>query len=332
MMNKIKSKLGLGPMSTEIIEATFEYSNEHRQPLMVIASPNQIDYKGGYVNNWTTREFMTFVETMRKKYPQSNVKICRDHCGPGFREGTHLNDAYQTMQEDVESGFDLIHIDFSNLDGDLERKLEESAKAARFCMGLNPQIAFEIGTEENTGVVDKSPEEIESEVNFFQFCKPEFYVVQTGSLIKEINQAGGFNRGYVDKVSKILRAKGTKLKEHNADYLSKQQIQERKGLVDAMNIAPQLGAVQTLEVLNKCLMYGVDFTEFTEAVYEGGKWKKWLNTNTPENRFLCSTIAGHYHFASDEYKALIAELEKREDIRKSIKEKIKGVIQHYDDN
>ncbi|MFH1503106.1 MAG: class II D-tagatose-bisphosphate aldolase, non-catalytic subunit [Candidatus Diapherotrites archaeon] len=328
----INSNLGIGPMSTEIIEAIFRVSNYHRKELMIIASKNQIDYSGGYVNNWTTKEFMNFIKVMRQKYPNSNVRICRDHCGPGFNGNYDLEDTYKTIKSDIELGFDLIHIDFCHFKGNNDEMLQESKKAVEYCLRLNHSISLEMGTDENIGtnfgIINL--EEIEKEIDFFlQFCKPEFYVIQTGSLIKEINQIGNFNKQFVERVSKIMKEKGIKLKEHNADYLSKEEIESRKGIVDAMNIAPQLGVIQTSIVLSKCLMYGINFEDFLEEVYNEKKWGKWMHKNKPENKFLCCTIAGHYHFSSESYKRIINELEKREDIKENIIKEIMEAINHY---
>jgi protein-tyrosine-phosphatase len=328
----INSNLGIGPMSTEIIEAIFRVSNYHRKELMIIASKNQIDYSGGYVNNWMTKEFMDFIKIMKQKYPNSNVKICRDHCGPGFNGNYDLEDTYKTIKSDIELGFDLIHIDFCHFKGNKEEMLQESKKAIEYCLKLNPLVSLELGTDENVGtnfgIINL--EEVEKEIDFFlQFCKPEFYVVQTGSLIKEINQVGNFNKQFVEKISKIMKTKGIKLKEHNADYLSNEEIESRKGIVDAMNIAPQLGVIQTMIILEKSLIYGIDFTDFLEEVYQKGRWKKWMHKNTPENKFLCCIIAGHYHFSSEKYKKIIFELEKNEDIKENIINEIMEVIKHY---
>ena len=328
----LNSNLALGPMSTEIIEAIFRVSHYKRKELMIIASKNQIDYKGGYVNNWNTNDFMTFINKMRQLYPNNNVKICRDHCGPGFNGIYDLEDSYKTIEADIKNGFDLIHIDFCNFKGSKEEQFQESKKAIEYCYKLNSRILIEVGTDENLGTNfgPMNLKEVEMEINFFtKFCKPEFYVVQTGSLIKEINQVGNFNKPFVEKISKILKAKGIKLKEHNADYLSKEEIKIRENIVDAMNIAPQLGVVQTMIVLKKCLIYGVDPTSFLNEVYEKGKWKKWMHNNTTENKFLCCVIAGHYHFASDSYKKIIEKLSEREDIRENIINSIIEVIDHY---
>lgn len=326
------SNLGVGPLSSEIIEAIFRYSHYFRKELMVVASKNQIDYGGGYVNKWTTKDFMEFIREMRLKYPNSHVKICRDHCGPGFNNIFDLEDTYNTIKCDIENGFDLIHIDFCNFRGLKEERLIESKKAIEYCLSLNPNILIEVGTDENIGtnfgIINL--EEIEREVDFFtSFCKPEFYVVQTGSLVREINQAGNFNREFLKEISDLIASKGLKLKEHNADYLSKSEINMRKGVIDAMNIAPQLGVVQTALILKKCLIYGIKFDDFFEEVYSGGKWKKWLNSNTAENKFLCFLIAGHYHFSSDRYKNIINQLKEREDIKEEIIDSMTNLIDHY---
>jgi tagatose-6-phosphate kinase len=328
----INAKVAIGPMSSEVIEAVFRNSHFMRKELLLIASKNQIDYNKGYVNNWSTNEFMNFVKELKKKYPQSNVKVCRDHCGPGFNGNNDLEDTYKTIKADIESGFDLIHIDFCHFKGTKEEQFQETKKAINYCLSLNPNILIEVGTDENEGtnfnIMNLS--ELEREVDFFKsFCNPDYYVVQTGSLIKEINQVGNFNKDFVEKVKEILNSRGIKLKEHNADYLSKEEILLREGIVDTVNIAPQLGVVQTSITLSKCLMYGVDFQEFLDEVYNGKKWLKWMNTNTPENKFLCCMIAGHYHFASESYKKIINELEKREDVKENIIERISEVIDHY---
>lgn len=328
----LKSNLGIGPMSSEIIEAVFRHSNYQRTQLMLIASKNQIDHSGGYVNNWTTDQYADFIEKMRKKYPHSDVKICRDHCGPGFNGINDLKDTYSTIESDIKNNFDLIHIDFCFFNGTKDERFEESKKAIKHCLNLNSNILLEVGTDENVGTnfgIMNIPE-LKEEITFFKsFCDPEFYVVQTGSLVKEINQVGNFNKSFIENISSLLKEKGCKLKEHNADYLSKEEILSRVGIVDAMNIAPQLGVIQTITVLNKCLMHGIKFDAFVEEVYGGEKWKKWMHNNDAKNKFLCSLIAGHYHFSSDKFKNIIDQLEKVEDIKETIINNIIGIIDHY---
>lgn len=329
---KLTSTLGVGPMSSETIEAVFRYSHFHRVPLMLISSKNQIDHAGGYVNKWTTKDYMAYVRELRNMYSNSNVIVCRDHCGPGFNGVHDMEDTYATIKADIENGFDLIHIDFCHFKGSPSEQREESKKAIEFALSLNPRILLEIGTDENVGANYSLPnlKEIEREIDYFtEFCQPEFYVVQTGSLVMEINQVGNFNKAFVNRISNTLTAKGLKLKEHNADYLSKEDIIARKDLVDAQNIAPQLGVIQTHVVLTKALIYGIPIEPFLQTAYEGKKWKKWLKDNTYANKMLCSVIAGHYHFASPEYKHVLSEIAKREDITETIIDRLTEVIDHY---
>ena len=329
----INSRLGVGPMSTEVIEAVFRYSHYHRKQLMMIASKNQIDYSGGYVNSWNTKQYCEFLNIMNKKYTYNNVINCRDHCGPGFNGNMSMDDTYKTIESDIENNFDLIHIDLCHYQGTNKERLEESRNAIKHCLKLNKEMAIEIGTDENLGSKYSlnSVEEIENEVNFFKnFFEPEYFVVQTGSLVKEINQVGSFNKDFIKESRKILNDNKIKLKEHNADYLSKSEIRERQDIVDAMNIAPQLGVVQTSLVLHKCLIYGVPFNDYANTVHNGKKWEKWMYNNDALNKLLCVQIAGHYHFSSDDYKKIIDQLNKYEDISESIIETIMEVIDHYE--
>jgi len=335
MTKEITARFGIGPMSSEAIEAVYRYSNFNRKQVMLIASKNQIDHSGGYVNGWSTKEYADYLSSLKDKYTFSDILLCRDHCGPGFTGNYDLKDTYQTIEEDINNGFDLIHIDFCHHKGSLEEKLEESKKAIEFCKGLNEEILIEIGTDENLGdnFAFNSIDEIEKEIDYFtSFCKPNFFVVQTGSWVMEINQAGNFNADFSKEVSSLIRSKGLKFKEHNADYLTSEEIAKRKGIVDAMNIAPQYGVIQTGIILNKCLAYGIDFEPWAEIVYSGEKWKKWLKDNTPENKFLCINIAGHYHFATDEYKSIFDQINQYEDLSETIVESLMEVIEHYENS
>ena len=335
MIDQTNAKLGIGPMSSETIEAVFRFSHYHRKQMMLIASKNQIDHNGGYVNSWMTKEYCSALNELRNKYKYSQVINCRDHCGPGFNGNFDINDTYDTIKTDIEYDFDLIHIDFCHYKGSNENRLRESKKAIEYCKSLNENILIEIGTDENLG--DKfslnSLEDIEKEIDYFStFSNPEFFVVQTGSLVMEINQVGSFNTKFCEEVSSMIRAKGLKFKEHNADYLSSDEISKRGNIIDAMNIAPQFGVLQTNIVINKCLSYGINYDDWANVIYKGKKWQKWLYNNSADNKFLCTAIAGHYHFSTDEYKQIIDKLNKHEEIFETIVQSLMEVIEHYENS
>lgn len=329
MKNGIDSQLGFGPMSTEIVESIVKASAQLKRALMLICTQNQIDWNGGYVNNWKTNEYVEHVNKLRKKYPESRVYLCRDHCGPGFKN-SNIDDVYRTLSDDIENNFDLIHIDFSKADSDKMVVLRETKRAILYILKKTDRIKIEVGTEENVGAVKDSITEIKKEISLIkEHVNPEFFVVQTGSLVKEINQVGKFNRDFISEVHNFLASVNIKLKEHNADYLNKKMILERRGLVDAMNVAPQLGVIQTCIVLNKALVYGIDISDFIDVSYKSKKWLKWLHNNTASDRMLCSIIAGHYNYTSDEYKRIIYMLEKQLDINRCIIDEVVNLITFY---
>lgn len=318
-------------MSPEIIEGIIKASSKLRKSFMLISTKNQIDWNGGYVNKWTTGQYVRFVNRIIKKYKESRVYLCRDHCGPGFKNDC-LDDVYRTIYDDIENGFDLIHIDFSKLSSDKKVILDETKKVIEWILKKDKEIKIEIGTEENTGEYKDNIEKIKKEIDFIkEFLIPEFFVIQTGSLVREINQVGSFNKKFIAKIHEFLLHNDVKLKEHNADYLNFEMIKERREIVDAMNVAPQLGVIQTETIVNEALIYGIDINPFLERSYKSKAWEKWLYRNTYKNKMLCSIIAGHYNFTSDEYKELVFKLEKYINIKKLIIDKIVDLAKYYSD-
>jgi hypothetical protein len=317
-MIKTIAKLGIGPMSPQIVEAVFSYSQEKGEPLMLIASKNQIDHDGGYCGNWNTLQYGEYIGKMKQKYQQAKVFVCRDHCGPGFKND-ELEDVYKTIDADLENGFDLIHVDFCHFKGSYEQILEESKKAITYILKRKPQILLEVGTDENTGAFLNNLKKIENEMNFFSsFASLHFFVCQTGSLVKEVEQVGGFNKKFLGQVRKLADKYQVGLKEHNCDYIEESEIKKRKGLVDAVNVAPQFGVIQTSITLQKAYTYGIDPSEFLTTAYQSGKWKKWLHKSNLDNKFLCSLVAGHYVFSSNAYQKLYEKICRHENLTQVI--------------
>lgn len=316
-------------MSKEVIEAVFRHSHKFGIQLMLICSRNQVDASNGYV--FTTQQYMDYVVKTERKYPKSNVIICRDHCGPGFgtTAESDLSGTRNTIRCDLECGFDLIHIDLCHTNMTHEDKLCSTVKLMQFALDIKPDVMFEIGTDENVGVAETNVERIVADIQACQkIANPTFYVVQTGSLVYEDCSAGFFEAEKVRIMHQAIRRCGTRLKEHNADYLTKEEIVARSDIVDAVNIAPQLGVVQTSHVLFKALIYGIDTQPFIDKVVRiGDRWEKW--SDDPNNRRLCALVAGHYHFNEPEYQHLIDQLSSRLNIRESIINEITKVIEHY---
>jgi hypothetical protein len=338
------SKLACGPMSKEVVEAVFRYSHKFKQPLMLICSRNQVNAKNGYV--FTTKEYVEYVAKMRRKYRKAKIMICRDHCGPGFglEPEYNLDATRETIRNDLENGFDLIHIDLCHMKVSHEEKLRHTQELMKFAIGIKSDVMFEIGTDENIGVTETDVDKIVSDVKTCQqVANPLFYVVQTGSLVREIHNTSNFKVYHTGIIHYELKTLNVKLKEHNADYLSTEDINWRKGVVDAVNIAPQLGVVQTNYVLSQALIYGIDTRKFVSEVMNGDRWRKWVDQSriavvrgfnvdwfsTNPQWMLFTLIAGHYHFNGSTYQELVEKLAKKINIKENIVNEISKVIEHY---
>jgi hypothetical protein len=142
----------LGPMSKNVVDTVIEYSNTHDVEFTFIPSRRQIDYNGGYVNNWTSQSFAEYI----RLYGSTKISIQRDHGGPG--QGDVEDDGFDSMGEDVKY-FNSIHIDPWKKYPIYNDGLEWTIKLMQSCYALNPEIQFEVGTEE--GIRPFSLEEVE---------------------------------------------------------------------------------------------------------------------------------------------------------------------------
>ena len=69
-MESKKTVLGVGPMSFNSVNAAISIANKKSIPIILIASRRQIDsrlFGGGYVNNWTTEKYSSYVKKRDKK-------------------------------------------------------------------------------------------------------------------------------------------------------------------------------------------------------------------------------------------------------------------------
>lgn len=317
-------KLGCGPMSPLIVDILAGYAVKYQRPLMIIASRNQVDTDGGYV--MTTSELTRQLES----YPRTHIRLCRDHCGPYFLDSEKsltlrqaIDATKRTIAEDIAHGFDLIHIDTSRC----EDPYLVADELFNYALRLNPDIQFEFGTEENVGIA-AGIAKFKQDVEFVKhYPNVEFVVAQTGSLTYEDRQAGKFNFESVTELVKYAELAGVKLKEHNADYLTDEEIRLRRTAgVHAINIAPQLGVIQTRVLLHLATMYAEDSKEFKNLVIASDKWKKWTQSRRADLRAL---VAGHYCFNTDAYHTLVGHINKKHNFEETVRSNVEFCLDQY---
>jgi tagatose-1,6-bisphosphate aldolase non-catalytic subunit AgaZ/GatZ len=319
----MKFKLGFGPMSDIIVDTLASYARDQKRPLMIIASRNQVDANSGYV--MTTDALVKRIQPSKSEY----LRVCRDHCGPYFldsEKGLSIDQAIEatkrTIAADIEAGFDLIHIDTSRC----EDQYHVADQLLKFCIDLNPSVRFEFGTEENVGVA-AGKIKYKKDVDFAKnYPNMDFVVAQTGSLTMEDRQVGSFDVEAVKELVEYANQAKVGLKEHNADYLTADQIALRRSVgVHALNIAPQLGVVQTKTVLALAEQQGIDSSLFKQTVLDSRKWSKWILDGNDDVKIA---VAGHYCYNTKSYQDLVKNL----DVVPVVTDAIKKVLDTYYDS
>lgn len=323
-MKQLEFKLGFGPMSLRIIDIMCKYASGNKLPIMIIASRNQIDGDSGYVCT------LDELNSIMARYDRTYIKLCRDHCGPYFLDSEKNLDYSQaleatktTIQKDIDYNFDLIHIDTSRVDN----AYATADILFNFSLAKKPNIEFEFGTEENVGKAAAKKKYIDDVEFAKHYNNVRFVVGQTGSLVMEDRQIGNFDILAVKGMVDHARKNSIGLKEHQADYLSNNEIKLRNTLgVHALNVAPQLGVIQTKTVLALADKYSINSFAFKDLVLKNNKWKKWHIHCNNEQKVI---IAGHYHFRHNSYLDLEEQLGKLCNLDEEIDNAITDCLNRY---
>ena len=130
-------KYFIGPMSKNVVDAIKDFSATNNKNIGLIPSRRQVEFDGGYVNNWTTKEFSKYA---------NDLFLVRDHGGP--LQGNKEDSGYQSLLVDCDY-FDMIHVDPWKKTQDLEDGIKLTIDIINYCYRLNKKILFEVGTEES---------------------------------------------------------------------------------------------------------------------------------------------------------------------------------------
>lgn len=326
-------------MSQHCIDATIEIANSLKKPIALIPSRRQIEAQelgGGYVNNWSTQDFVNYV---RKRDSGNWIVLSRDHSGPwqGNNEDQltyeeAMRSSLTSLRDDVRNGIDLIHIDPSQGLSRGKSELEVEADIidlVEFSIAQEGNdVEFEIGADEqnflpeSVAASESKLQRILGKLNQKKLPKPLFYVLQTGTKVKETQNIGSFDAEFpvvgmlpasvqVPEMIRMCERNALFLKEHNADYLSDRALDwhPRFG-IHAANVAPQFGVVETSSLIRLANENNAGWfiEKFFNLVLEGRKWSKWLLENSMASDYQKLLIAGHYHFSNQEFLELRAKL------------------------
>ena len=305
-------KYYIGPMSKNVVDAIIEFSNETGNKIGLIPSRRQVEWDGGYVNNWNTKEFSKH---------SNNLILKRDHAGPG--QGYVEDDGYESLKHDC-SYLDMIHIDPWKKYPKYEDGLQWTIEMIEFCYNLNPNIEFEVGTEE--AIRRFSPQELNQLVKDLRnnlhpsiFIQIKYLVIQSGTSLKGNLNTGEYDKDRLLDMIKIARFWNLLSKEHNGDYISVDLIKEKMDLgLNSINIAPEFGLIETLSYINE----GIDIDKFWKICYDSKRWEKWVNSDfDPHTQKLdLIKICGHYVLSTPEFLKIKPNIDNT--IKSNIKKKL----------
>jgi|TARA_B100000315_G_C14587221_1_gene593694 hypothetical protein len=300
----------IGPMSKNVVDAVLEFNYEFGDCFGLLPSRRQVEYNGGYVNDWNTEEFHNYV---RYASFDMTTLIERDHAGAG--QGYEYDDGYESLKEDCKF-VDIIHIDpWKNHQG-YHDGLKECIRNIEFCYYTNRYMKFEIGTEESirrfsTIELNSLLTDLYDNLSDDMFDNIEYVVVQSGVGLDLANMrnTGKFNPHRLEKMIKVCNKFGKRSKEHNGDYLSIDDYSKRFDMgLDSVNIAPEFGQLETLIYLNH--MDSESISKWYELCLKSKRWEKWVDKDfdiTDKKRLI--QICGHYLFSDEDFKKIKPDID-----------------------
>ena len=117
-------------------------------------------------------------------------------------------------------------------------------------------------------------------------------------------------------------------KEHNGDYLSKEEYKERFDLgLDSINIAPEFGQLETMCYLQHMSIMGYGMEEYFKICYDSKRWEKWVSDDfVPEdNKEELIKICGHYVLSDKKFLNIKSDIDMK--IKTTIKNKLKELCE-----
>jgi uncharacterized protein YlbG (UPF0298 family) len=312
-------KFFIGPMSKNVVDAIMEFYEETGNLVGLIPSRRQVEWNGGYANNWTTEQFCNYANIL---------PLQRDHAGPD--QGITDDDGYESLAHDAKS-FDLIHIDPWKKYPDFAEGLKWTANMIEHCDRINSKLLYEIGTEEAIRPFEASELErliiaLKYELTPAVFDKIKYLVIQSGTSLKGTNQTGNYDPKRLKDMITVARKYRLLSKEHNGDYLSLDLIKDKFKLgLNSINIAPEFGLIETTTYLNEIKDEKI-FDRFWQICYDSKKWIKWVSSSFDPyyNKEQLIKICGHYVLSQQDFiqdvKANLPELDKK--IKANIKLKL----------
>jgi D-tagatose-1,6-bisphosphate aldolase subunit GatZ/KbaZ len=316
------------PNSVAVLEAGVKGAAPNNRPLLLAATLNQVDREGSYTG-WTPEEFVAQIDVFARKYDwHGPLYPCLDHGGPWLKDlhtlaGLSLQETMQEVKQSLvasmRAGYQLLHVD-PTVDRTLPPgeniaittviartvELIDHAERERQRLGLAP-VSYEVGTEEvHGGLVDYH--------NFRAFIEglqqglaerglqhawPCFIVGRVGTDLHTTS----FSPQDAQRLFDIVAPLGSLIKGHYTDWVSNPADYPTHGMGGA-NVGPEFTAEEYLALADLCAkeedlsrsrkaVHPSNFMAVLEqAVYDSGRWQKWLQPDEYPDHLRAIPTAG----------------------------------------
>jgi hypothetical protein len=280
-------------MSKNVVDCVIKHGQKHS--IGLIPSRRQVDFSGGYVNGWNTEIFSSYI-----KKKNSSILLCRDH--GGAEQGQVSDDGNKSFETDAQY-LDLIHIDPFRVSETIYQAAEKTADIIEKIFEVNPNIMYEVGTEE--AIFKYQPEDLNWMLGYLKirlrmeyFNQIKYAVVQSGTRLDLATRTniGNYNNTRLQNFIEIVKNFDLMSKEHNGDYLTDSfdvEVRFASGL-DAINIAPEYGQIESEFYLEMCSKDNALFEQLYKICYNSGKWKKWISDVSRVSKSQIVMTCCHY--------------------------------------
>lgn len=276
-------KMCIGAVSPRVIEEAARL-NVHQ----IIASRRQVDIGRGYTG-LDQHELVARV----KQLSNGKTQVVRDHGGP--RQGGTVDDGIDSFDEDCAAGFDGLHIDVCMLPR-TEQLLALEHLLSRYAHRADIQIGGERDDQAWLSVLLHEA---------LQHCRPTFAVIDLGGHVHADRQIGMsfLSTDDVMRISQSYHHYGVNTVAHNMDWVGHRR--QYKGVLDAINIAPEFGALEVDAVLS--VMSDTNVHRALDYAYASGVWTRWFNATegTVLERAKCAI---RYLMHTDDYMNSLTKL------------------------
>lgn len=289
-------KLWIAPLSENIVQAAVDVFDDGDRNIGFIVSENQV---GGEKKGYTGLNAALLKEILDQKFSLGAPPIMRDHSSCD-KDILKFDCKY----------FQGIHIDpfKKNLN-----PFKETAEALDYCFAANPELFFEVGTEEAVfkysefylgDFLDYLKQVLAPEV----FSRIVFAVVQCGTKLQDGYNTGSYSETTLVASHKLCRSYNLLPKEHNGDYQSNEQL-SKKALVTnyqfSVNIAPEVAFVESAAIYdnsNRALQ-----SKLFDLCMKNPNRKRWFSDDYEfsSNRRIVVASLCHYLYQSEEFKNLV---------------------------